>query len=686
MTHPSATDTASAGDAAPGTLLSMADIARLARVRRPVVTIWRRRKATGTDPFPEPVNPGADRLHFNASQIAAWLTRTGLGNNPTVSEDAPAYARTDERWHEATAFEARLAALLTLKALTDADLTDLEAEALIDLADDVDPHDEFLFSELSAAAASPGLPAHAESVANAAYSAAAALERSVQDGSRHSEHGAHALSPTALTLVADLANALLPGDSDEAHFADPRPGSGDLLMAVRSRLPEQISSTAHTSSTGSPGERATVRRLVASGWIRHPLAQEPGQLPHAVVLAHFPAADETPLTTLQAIDNLALELAPDQRAVIVAPAQVLIDPLTERAADNLRAGLLRLDKVRSIVRLPAGCVPRRPRQMMALWVLGAAHPDVPGERRWTTISDLSDVSLTAAVSTDVVNDTLAAMGNEATVRAHAFHYSRRIAARRVIATSGPLIQGPTTAPPRRLRDGAEVAQRITALGERLDGDTHPPLLPHLDLVPTNQTRFTRAPGAQTVQHWLGAGALQLLPGHRIDAEHLGATSGAPILDADRLDRGQWGPGTPQHIGLLALATHYPAARLSEPGDVVFTIAGGLRAVVDTDGGGVTRFPVRTLRVVTDSALDPEMVCWALNQHGRAGGNAWRSVAVPPISPDERVPLREAMTAIDHAQAQAMERLEALRDLKHEVLDGLSARSLTFDSTQADEGP
>src|SRR5699024_8703564 len=140
--------------------------------------------------------------------------------------------------------------------------------------------------------------------------------------------------------------------------------------------------------------------------------------------------DNSSLATLQAIDNLALELGPDQRAVIVAPAQVLIDPLTDRAADNLRAGLLRLDKVRSIVRLPAGCVPRRPRQMMALWILGATHPDVPGERRWTTISDLSDVSLTPAGSTDVVNDTLAAMGNEETVRAHAFHYSRRIAARK----------------------------------------------------------------------------------------------------------------------------------------------------------------------------------------------------------------------------------------------------------------
>src|SRR5690625_433050 len=94
MTHTSPTVDADR-TAVTDPVISMSGIARLARVRRPVVTTWRRRKATGPDPFPAPVNPGADQLRFNAGEVAAWLARTGLGNNPTVSEDVTGYTSAD---------------------------------------------------------------------------------------------------------------------------------------------------------------------------------------------------------------------------------------------------------------------------------------------------------------------------------------------------------------------------------------------------------------------------------------------------------------------------------------------------------------------------------------------------------------------------------------------------------------
>ncbi|WP_434080518.1 hypothetical protein [Sanguibacter sp. Z1732] len=73
----------------PAALLSMSGIARLAKVRRPVVTIWRRRKAQGPDPFPAPVNPGHPELQFDATEIAAWLTRTGLATTPVPRRTSP---------------------------------------------------------------------------------------------------------------------------------------------------------------------------------------------------------------------------------------------------------------------------------------------------------------------------------------------------------------------------------------------------------------------------------------------------------------------------------------------------------------------------------------------------------------------------------------------------------------------
>src|SRR5699024_10686847 len=222
-----------------------------------------------------------------------------------------------------------------------------------------------------------------------------------------------------------------------------------------------------------------------------------------------------PVDLLRQGDNIALEMHQSQRAVIVGPAEVLIDTLADRDADNLRARLLRLDRVRSIIRLPAGSVPRRHQQSMAVWVLGATHPDVPVARRWTTITDLSDLALTAAVRIDVVNDTLAAMGNEQMVRSHAFHYSRRVLARSVIAADGPLIPGPTAPAPRVPDTGSHTAAHLTALAERLDREEPSPLSPALTVHHAPPPANRQPADRDTIEHWLQAREIELISGHRL---------------------------------------------------------------------------------------------------------------------------------------------------------------------------
>src|SRR5699024_7403029 len=134
--------------------------------------------------------------------------------------------------------------------------------------DDVDPFDEFCYREVEAALQNPALLTHAEQVADASYSAANALEKSLQEARRRAASLTHALSRPALGLLADLTVALHEGDDGEMHFADTRPQAGDLLAAVRERLPEHIPAVAHTPEVTTAAGRNTMRRLLSGGWGR----------------------------------------------------------------------------------------------------------------------------------------------------------------------------------------------------------------------------------------------------------------------------------------------------------------------------------------------------------------------------------------------------------------------------------
>lgn len=59
-------------------LLGLSDIAALARVSRPLVSVWRRRKAASTTPFPAPTTSTGGRELFDAAEVASWLMASGL--------------------------------------------------------------------------------------------------------------------------------------------------------------------------------------------------------------------------------------------------------------------------------------------------------------------------------------------------------------------------------------------------------------------------------------------------------------------------------------------------------------------------------------------------------------------------------------------------------------------------------
>src|SRR5690242_18009518 len=57
-------------------LISMSEIAVFARVKRPVVSTWRRRHPD----FPSAVSESAGRPLFDGEQLVEWLITSGLGN------------------------------------------------------------------------------------------------------------------------------------------------------------------------------------------------------------------------------------------------------------------------------------------------------------------------------------------------------------------------------------------------------------------------------------------------------------------------------------------------------------------------------------------------------------------------------------------------------------------------------
>src|SRR5690554_3291550 len=73
--EPMSTDAAS-------TLLTLADISVLARVQRPVVSMWRKHASKSDRPFPEPVVVHGRQELFESAAVIDWLEATRRGNNP----------------------------------------------------------------------------------------------------------------------------------------------------------------------------------------------------------------------------------------------------------------------------------------------------------------------------------------------------------------------------------------------------------------------------------------------------------------------------------------------------------------------------------------------------------------------------------------------------------------------------
>lgn len=643
-------------------LLTLSGCAELAAVRRPVVTMWRRRLGDGDAPFPAPVTEQRGQELFDADEVANWLVDTAHGNNPDARADAALHAVSGEVDPGGPEQLNRIASLIVLRTLHGERLADITPEAVPELAGDLDPEDLMIRSELTGAGVPAGLASYADTLVDAEYTAAGALDRLLnrRARSRDGARGPLAVEATALVSATALALAEDAGDGS-ATFTDPTGVSDDLAASIAIAARDSVD-VSFVVPSGTEGSARMLRRRLALHGVPMATPADDGGGDRAVHVARFPLGPgETSSETLDAIDELALGMTDEQRAVVLAPAAILTDPLPDRAARGIRADLLRTGRVRGVVRLPRGLVASAPRQALALWVLGREHGDVPIDERYTVVADLTDTALTSAARGDIVTDLVASLGTAHIVRAHAFRFARFVTTASLLARDGSLVAAARTPD---VAGSTTASRDIPAMIDELLGalgDAAP-----IDAASVTPVREHRR-GTATIGTLLDEREMRLLPGIRLSPDDIRTAPGFGIVGAEELA----GTATDRTIDRLVFAATYPRASLTLPGDVVFCTAPRPRAWVDAEGSHVVAYPARVLRPAPASGLVPEVIAADFQAQPQTRRD-WRRWTVRRLAPEQARPLRDALTEISDSRADLLRRVADLERLGALLIDGVTS--------------
>ena len=471
--------------AAPALLMTMTDIAELARVQRPVPTTWRRRHSD----FPAPIGGDESQPRFVPQEVAAWLLATGLGkaSREEIEQELSLFmlgglvAR-----YDGPDLIAAMTALLCLRFLageTDplSDGAGDPVAAVRALARSVDPNDGVVLTEIRAIPPQAGwLVRQVDDLVEASWTCQAAFERVM--AARH-RFGAGSLSTVA--VAPDLARLIaeLSGAADRARrgipvlVADLAAGPGDLLAAVAGVLgPDQppVIATAEANPTLA---RLLRRRLLVHGIAERDLDVRTGSelpdgpaAPDVIVtqVQYQPGEARDADAVLNVVGDVAVRLSAGRFGVVLGPASVLTgDFLPYSAEERARADLLAGDMVEAIIRLPRGLVPFRPAYETALWVLTQAR-----DSRWrgrVLTADVSDRELTHQVISDLVEDVTTWRREGYIPGAHSRVICQQVAVRDLIDPPRPLLASSRPASPHeQAEDAARGVALVTQRGADLD--------------------------------------------------------------------------------------------------------------------------------------------------------------------------------------------------------------------------
>ena len=154
------------------------------------------------------------------------------------------------------------------------------------------------------------------------------------------------------------------------------------------------------------------------------------------------------------------------------------------------------------------------------------------------------------------------------------------------------------------------------------------------------------------------------------------------------------------IDRATVASHYPRARLTEPGDVVVTTVPRLAAVVDHEGFSVAEFPARILRIPGAERVQftPAVLAALLtaDAEGARPAGAVRSARrldqhhVVLLSPAEVTLLDALLQQLEEQATLARQQTDVLAEIRNVTAAGLLDGTLTLTghppTTQPPAGP
>ncbi|WP_159067472.1 DNA-binding protein [Gordonia iterans] len=656
-------------------VMSMQDIADVARVRRPVVSMWRTRYTDGPFPFPDPVAPGDSR--FDAEEVARWFRDTGRGNNPEAADDVALHTSLLHDTVRATD-AASLLALLSARAGGPA--ADLDQGQAFEIAAGLADQHLASLDDVESALTDSQTVAAVDRLSEAAYGPVPVIRRLAELGCAADPAGeVELLTDEGLHIVNTVGAELI--RSSPGLVAPAGPGGLVLLDGAVGLLDEHEATefACAPSTRALAWQRARWRALLAGGAsVRQVVAGDP-VLADATVLAQWASAARTEAAEFFAwIDDIVVSLGPGGRAVVIGPAELLIDDLSgeerQRRAEVL-GGADYFAPLRFAARLPKGLVRSAGRRQLAVWVVA---PSGDEQKAATVIADHS--ALTGQVEVQALAaDVAAAAAGERERRSHTF-LRGTVRASRVVVPQHRLRVSVTD---ERVLDGGDLLAQVWEASSH----TQAPVLEGIGMAAGADRGEDGASVPWQVATSGRGRPVQLIPGVRVPAESIGAAVSGSVTVLGECELRN--PGTIGRRGVdrLALEQIAPNSTFTEPGDVVYLRTADPAAMVDDVGGRLVVTPARIARCrdveLAGRKLLPHIVAADIAEQRSANVDAWRLRTVPA---DQADVVAEARERIEARRGELRSELAALDQLERSLTRGITRGLLRAEFTSGTSDP
>lgn len=636
--------------------LTMQQVADLARVQRPVVSMWRTRHADF--PQPETETPAT----FDAVKVASWLASTRRGNNPDAGIDALIHSSRMD------AVRARLddaSALLLLQTLLGEPVVDLDPGRVLEVVVDSGLGDLLPLDTVLAAHSDAELVADVDALVEAGYSGETVLWRLVDSLRRPAEP----LAPATLTeggcrLVGCLLQELT---RDASRGVLPHGSEALAVLAQTTGADEGLGTRLSFEATGTAAQpEAVIHRAFAARGDTVVSADEHGARVHLFIKTGASPAEAAAF--FADLEQVGQALGRRDVALVLAPAEWLIDvrppgdPVraARRAFFNIEeASPPSRDKyvapLRYAATLPKGLLAYGGRRRLALYVLASSRQEA--SEAFTTYGDHSGHALDTAECAELAADVMAAIAGER--EKHAFLRAGH-------QRTATLLRGEnlaTTASVPAPRDGGEALAAAWEAEAAAGGS----LAPGVSL----ESAGLLTPNEPVLWSQVIGTYADVRSGYRVADELCAAPSGAVVIGPGEV-RGVRAVGS-RRIDRLVVEQAVPHAKFTEPGDVVFVSAGGAAAIVDRRGGSLVQAPARVLRARRadrrNACLAPAVAAFDICAQKGSDIGGWR-LHLTPVGQSDGV--TRVAASVEARRASLRAQLDALDEYEATVLTGLAS--------------